>query len=124
MSASTRTIQQPAFGGSILKAIAMAAVVLTAALAIALGSANLAGTTSVATPGMLPVNLDTDWRVPATRTTPVGGIQGAPGAHWPAAVPAAGFEPGFLVDADQRRQQSHTSSEGGSATRHPGLRAQ
>ena len=118
MSASTRTIQQPAFGGSILKAIAMAALVLTAALAFALGSANLAGTTSVATPGMLPVNLDTDWRVPATRTTPVGGIQGAPGAHWPAAAPT---NPG----ADRLKDDTlGGSKQGAPAPRHAGPRAQ
>ena len=124
MSASTRTIQQPAFGGSILNAVAMAAVVLTAALAIAWGSANLAGTTSVAAPVPAPVILDKGSRGELGATTPVGGIQGAPGAYRPAAAAAAGFEPGFLVDADQRRQQSHTSSDGGTATRHPGLRAQ
>jgi hypothetical protein len=118
MSASTRTIQQPALGGSILNAVAMAAVVLTAALAIAWGSANLAGTTSVAAPVPAPVILDKGSRGEFTTTTPVGGIQGAPGAYRPA---AGATNPGV----DRLKDDKHFgSNQGAPAPRHAGPRAQ
>lgn len=118
MSASTRTIQQPAFGGSILNTVALAAVVLTAALAIAWGSANLAGTTSVAAPVPAPVVLDKGSRGEFNVTAPVDGIHGAPGAYRPVVGPTV---PG----ADRLKDDTlGGSKQGAPAPRHAGLRAQ
>ncbi len=74
MSASTRTIQQPMANGSMFGTVAVAAVVLVAALSIAWGATNLAGTKSVATPVQAPALLDKGGRGdlvgPAAGTAP------------------------------------------------------
>jgi hypothetical protein len=58
MSASTRTIQQPAGRGSLLGAVAMGVAAVLAVGAIAWGALNLTATKHVATPVAAPIVLD------------------------------------------------------------------
>ena len=88
-----------------------------------------------------PVLRDLGARDLGAAAVSTGATHGAPGAYRPTitsggsstlvkddvvikTTAAEGFLPGFLSDADQRRTQSNTSSEGAPATRHAGLRAQ
>lgn len=134
MSGTTRTVQKPLDTRNFLVVLAMAAIVLAATVTIAWSAANLAKTAP--TVGDLG-SRDLD------AAAAIGSGFGAPGAFRGTVGPTsggsatlvkddlviktnaqAGFQPGFLVDADQRRMQSNTSSEGAPAARHAGLRAQ
>ncbi len=145
MSGTTRTVQQPLDTNHVLAVIGMAAAAVAATIAIAWGSANLVKTAPAALPVAAaivdPVVRDLGDRDFGAAAVSSGATHGAPGAYRPAITSGgsstlvkddiilktnagAGFQPGFLADADQRRTQSTTSSEGAPATRHAGLRAQ
>lgn len=112
---------------------------LTAPMARDLGSRDL-GSSAAKGLATNPVH-DLGSRDLGTASVSIGATHGAPGAYRPAITSggsatlvkddlviktdtATGFQPGFLVDADQRRMQSNTSSEGAPATHRAGLRAQ
>lgn len=81
MSASTRTIQQPASTGSVTTALAMGVIALAAALSISWGATNFVGKATVTTPAQAPTLLDRHTRDKAAPQA--GGNHGAPGAYRP-----------------------------------------
>jgi len=96
MSASTRTIQQPAGRGSLLGAVAMGAAALLAVGAIAWGALNLTTTKHVATPVPAPVVVDGGYwdkiapqAAPAPKAAPARHPHGRPANETPRVDPNA-----------------------------------